>query len=174
MKKYLIFVLLAICALALSACGDEGDKAQTIEFQGITMDIPADLKVEESTLSEEYALYETSKDGKRQLLLTDTFGLRDDGTYDMKKAGEFFKEVTEDNATFSDPSDPVAGTFAGKYDMHTIDCTYNVINVTEGEKSYPCKLIRIYMGDHDVEMRFVSESGDFEAFDAAVEGASCK
>ena len=30
------------------------------------------------------------------------------------------------------------------------------------------------MGDHDVEMRYVTEDGDFEAFDTAVSEAVCE
>ena len=175
MKRLLSALLAAFCVFMLASCSGGSGGTQTIEFQGITMNIPAKLKVEESTLSDDYARYGTSgKDGKKELLLTDTFGLRDDGTYDMERAGKFFKEVTEDDASFSEPSDPVAGTFAGKYDMHTIDCTYHVINATKGEMTYPCKLIRIYMGDHDVEIRYVTEDGDFEAFDIAVSEAVCE
>lgn len=174
MKRVLVLLLTVVCTFSFAACGGS-DKTQTIEFQGITMNIPAKWKAEESTLSDTYAVYEkTGKSGlEYQLLLMDTFGLMEDDLYDLEGAGAFFKEVTEDDASYSDPSDPVAGTFAGKYDMHTIDCTFNVLNVLEGEKSYPCKLIRIYMGDHDVEIRCCSESGDFEAFETAITEAVC-
>lgn len=176
MKKHIIVLMTIVIGMfALSACGGGSNKTQTIEFQGITMEIPANWEAEESTLSDDYAIYEDSgKDGlEYQLLLTDTFGLREDDQFDMARAGEYFKEFTEDDATFTDPSDPVAGTFADKYDMHTIDCTYNANSVTKGEVSHPCKLIRVYMGDHDVEIRFVAADGNFEAFDAAIEGAVC-
>jgi hypothetical protein len=171
MKKIFIFLLAAVCAFALAACGGGSTKTQEIEFQGIKMNIPADWKAEKSTLSDDYAVYEKSGN---KLLLTDTFGLMDDGTYDLEAAGKFFKEVTEDDASFSNPSDPVAGKLAGKYDMHTINCDYNVLNVIRGEVSYPCKRIRIYMGDHDVEIMFSSKDGDFEAFDKAIAEAVCK
>ncbi len=176
MKKLLILLLAAVSAFVLAACGGGSSKPQAIEFQGITMNIPGDWKVEKSTLSEDYAVYEKSgKDGlEYKLLLLDTFGLREDDTYDMEAAGKFFKEVTEDDASFSNPSDPVAGKLAGKYDMHTINCDYNVLNVIRGEVSYPCKRIRIYMGDHDVEIMFSSKDGDFEAFDKAIAEAVCK
>lgn len=177
MKKTLILMLTIISALMIAACGGGGN--QTIEFQGITMEIPSDWKVEESTLSDDYAIYEkSSKNGHEyKLLLTDNFGLMEDGTYDLEAAGAFFKEVTEDNASYSDPSDPVAGKFAGKYDMHTIECKYNMTGISKDgakEVSYPCKLIRIYMGDHDVVMQFSTVDADFEAFDTAVSEASCK
>lgn len=176
MKKALVLFMALLGAVLLAACGGGSGGTQTIVFQGITMEIPANWKLEESTADEDYAIYEKSgsKTHEYKLLLTNTFGLMDDGTYDLERAGEFFKEVTEDDASFSDPSDPVAGTFAGKYDMHTIECYYNMNSVTQGEISYPCKLIRIYMGDHDVELRFSTADGDFEAFDAAVAGAVCE
>lgn len=178
MKKTLLILIAVIGTLLLAACGGGGG-TQTIEFQGITMEIPSNWKAEESTLSDDYAIYEkkNSKGHEYKLMLTDTFGLMDDGTYDLETAGAFFKEVTEDNASYSDPSDPVAGTFAGKYDMHTIECTYNMTGISKDgakEVSYPCKLIRIYMGDHDVELQFSTVDADFEAFDNAVAGATCE
>lgn len=176
MKKVLVLITAVIGAVLLAACGGGSGKTQTIVFQGITMEIPANWKLEESTADEDYAIYEKSgsKSHEYKLLLTNTFGLMDDGSYDLERAGEFFKEVTDDDASFSDPSDPVAGTFAGKYDMHTIECHYNMHSVTQGEISFPCKRIRIYMGDHDVVMQFSTAEGDFEAFDAAVAGATCE
>lgn len=177
MKKGFLLLMAMIGAVLLTACGGGSGGTQTIVFQGITMEIPANWKVEKSTLSDSYAIYEKSgsKGHEYKLLLTDTFGLLDDGSYDLERAGAFFKEVTEDNASFSDPSEPVAGKFAGKYDMHTIECTYNMLSAsTGGTVSYPCKRIRIYMGDHDVELQFSTKDGDFEAFDAAVAGAVCE
>ena len=176
MKKAFVLLLSMICAAFLAACGGGGG-TQTVEFQGITMEIPSSWKVEKSTLSEDYAIYEQSgsKGHQYKLLFFDTYGLMDDGTYDLEAAGAFFKEVTEDDASYSDPSDPVAGKFAGKYDMHTIECKFNMKSITQGGTvSYPCKLIRIYMGDHDVELRFSTAEGDFEAFDTAVAGAKCE
>lgn len=176
MKKALVMIIAMISVTLLAACGSGSAGTQKIEFQGITLEIPSNWKAEKSTLSDDYAIYEKSgsKGHAYKLLLMDTFGLMDDGSYDLEGAGAFFKEVTEDNASYSDPSDPVAGTFAGKYDMHTIECKYNMRSAsTGGEVSYPCKLIRIYMGDHDVELQFSTKDGDFEAFDAAVAGAVC-
>ena len=177
MKKVFVLLIAAASMVLLAACGSGSSSTQTIVFQGITMEIPSNWKVEKSTLSDDYAIYEKSgsKGHEYKLLLMDTFGLMDDGSYDLERAGAFFKEVTEDNASYSDPSDPVAGKFAGKYDMHTIECSYNMRSVSSGGiVSYPCKLIRIYMGDHDVELQFSTKEGDFEAFDAAVAGAVCE
>ncbi len=176
MKKALVLLMAVISAVLLASCGGGNGGTQKIVFQGITMEIPANWKLEKSTADEDYAIYEKSgsKTHEYKLLLTNTFGLMDDGSYDLERAGEFFKEVTEDNASFSDPSDPVAGTFAGKYNMHTIECYYNMHSATQGEISFPCKRIRIYMGDHDVELQFSTKDGDFEAFDAAVAGAVCE
>lgn len=176
MKKALVWITAVISAVLLAACGGGNSGSQTIEFQGITMEIPSSWKAEQSTLSDDYAIYEqsSSQGHASKLLLTSTSGLMEDGSYDLERAGAFFKEVTEDDASYSDPSDPVAGTFAGKYDMHTIECQYNMKSAsTGGTVSYPCKLIRIYMGDHDVKMQFSSKDADFEAFDAAVAGAVC-
>lgn len=176
MKKITTCALLLVIALALCACGANG--TQKISFQGITMEIPSSWKAEKNTLADDYAKYEQfNKIGHDyQLLLQDTYGLLPTYDGDLERAGAFFKEVTEDDASYSDVSDPVAGTFAGKYDMHTINCTYHALNPMEedGESDYPCKLIRIYKGDRDVKMEFCAKEGDFEAFDKAVENAVCE
>ncbi len=177
MKKFLPILAAVTLIFILAACSGGSGGKQTISFQGITMEIPSNWKAEKSTLSDDYAIYEksSSEGHEYKLMLTDTFGLLDGDSYTLEEAGAFFKEVTEDNASYSNPSDPVPGTFAGKYDMHTIDCTYNMFSISKGgENSYPCKLIRIYMGDHDVEIQFSTENGDFEMFDAAIAGAVCE
>lgn len=173
MKRLVSLLLAMLLILSLIACGAQ---SQTITFQGITMEIPKSWKADKHTLSESYALYEkqnlTGHDYK--LLLTDTFGLLETYGGNMENAGAFFKEVTEDDASYKNPSDPVAGKFAGKYDMHTIECLYCVINPTKGgEAEYPCKLVRIYMGDHDVIIQFSAEKGDFTEFDASIANAVC-
>ena len=176
MKKLIAALLVVAMVLALCACGSSSSGKQTITFQGISMNIPKDWKAEKKTLSDRYAIYEkkNASGHEYKLQLTDTFGLLDTFGGDMEKAGAFFKEVTEDDATYLNPSDPVAGKFAGKYDMHMLDCTYHVVNLDKGgHADYPCKLIRIYMGSHDVILQFSSEKGDFEAFEAAVASATC-
>ena len=176
MKKIITVVLLVMMVFSLTACGGESSGGQNITFQGITMNIPKNWKAEKKTLSDKYAIYEktnaTGHDYK--LMLMDNFSLLNTFGGDMEKAGAFFKEVTEDDASYLNPSDPVSGRFADKYDMHTIDCTYHVVNLIKGgEAEYPCRLIRIYMGDHDVVMHFSAEKGDFEAFEAAIASAIC-
>ena len=176
MKKIISAVLAMVMVLSLAACGSGPSAGQTITFQGITMNIPKNWKVQKKTLSDDYAIYEktNAKGHDYKLLLTDTFGLLDIYGGDMERAGASFKETTEDDASYLNPSDPVAGKFAGKYDMHVIDCTYHVLNPLKGgEAEYPCKLIRIYMDGHDVKIHFSSEKGDFDAFDAAIAGAVC-
>lgn len=173
MKKAVAILILALTLFSLTACGSSSGRA--ISFQGISMSIPSAWKPEKSN-SDDYAVYTKSnaKGHDYKLMLQKTFGLLDTFGNDLDKAGAFFKEVTEDDASYQNPSDPVAGKFGGKYDMHTIECTYHVINpLKDGDTSYPCKLIRVYMGDHDVEIRFSSEKGDFEAFDAAIAAAVC-
>ena len=163
-----------IFALSFTACGSGG--TQEISFQGINMEIPAAWKAEKETLSEDYAVYEElNKVGHDyRLVLSDTFGLMEK-MESLEDAGAFFKEVTEDNASYSDVGETVPGKFAGKYDMHTIECTYHALNPMEEdrESDYPCKLIRIYMGDHDVEIEFSTAEGDFAAFDQAISNATC-
>ena len=113
MKKCFVFFAVVMIVFILAACGGGSSGNQTISFQGFTMDIPSSWKAEESTLSDDYAVYEKkdSKGHANKLLLMDTFGLLDGGDYDLQRAGEFFKEVTEDDASYSDPSDPVAAFF---------------------------------------------------------------
>lgn len=67
MKKFSLFLFVAVCSFIFAACGGGSDKKQTVEFQGITMDIPADWKAEKSTLSDDYARY--GKSGKVDLHL---------------------------------------------------------------------------------------------------------
>lgn len=172
MKKIISVLLVAAFVLALSACGNG---SRTIAFQGISMNIPSAWKADKSN-KDDYAIYEkkNAKGHDYKLCLTKTFGLLETFDNDMERAGAFFKEVTEDDASYQDPSDPVTGKFGGKYDMHVIECTYHMINPLKGgDAAYPCKLIRVYMGDHDIEIRFSSEKGDFEAFDAAIAAAVC-
>ncbi|MCQ2547210.1 MAG: hypothetical protein MJ161_06675 [Clostridia bacterium] len=177
MKKIVIALLAVILVFGLTACGGGSGGTQEVSFQGITMEIPLAWKAEKDTLSDDYAIYEQlNKEGHDyRLLMQDTFGLLETFGGDMDGAGKFFKEVTEDDASYSDVSDPVAGKF-GDYDMHTITCTLNMLNPTKDDlqAKYPCKLIRIYMGDHDVELEFSAQEGDFEAFDQAFEAATCK
>ena len=173
MKKIIIGILSLTLVFGLTACGFGG--TQEISFQGFNMEIPASWKAESRTLSDDYAVYKkTNLTGQDfQLVLQDTFSLLQYG--DLDSAGASFKEFTEDDASYTDVSEPVAGTFAGKYDMHIIECTYHAINVTEddGESDYPCKLIRIYMDGHDVIIEFITADGAFEAFDEALTNAVC-
>lgn len=173
MKKIASFILLAAFAFAFAACGTGG--TQEVEFQGFTMEIPSSWKAQKETLSEEYAIYENlnKKGHDYRLLLDETYGLLPKCEGDLEEAGAFMKKVTEDNASYSDVQEPVAGKFAGKYDMHIIKCRYHAINLMEedAESDYPCKIIRIYMGERDVEIEFITAEGDFEAFDSAVKGA---
>ncbi|RYQ27395.1 hypothetical protein PG2019B_1598 [Bifidobacterium pseudolongum subsp. globosum] len=172
MKKMIVCLITLIIILSLSACSSG---TQKISFQGINMEIPASWKADKHSISEDYAIYEAlnKKGHDYRLLLNDTFELLDKSE-DLEDAGDFFKEVTEDNASYSDVGEPVAEKLADKYDMHIIDCTYHAHNPLEddGESDYPCKLIRIYMGDHDVEIEFITANGDFEAFDEAIANAS--
>ena len=175
MKKLAVALMAVILVFSFAACGGGSGGTQEVSFQGITMEIPSAWKAEESTLSDDYVIYEQkNKEGHDyRLLMQDTFGLLETYGGDMEKAGAFFKEVTEDDASYSDVSDPVAGKF-GDYDMHTISCKLNMLNPDKEDlkATYPCKLIRIYMGDHDVEIEFSAQEGDFEAFDQAFDAAS--
>ncbi|MBQ0018598.1 MAG: hypothetical protein KBS63_05300 [Clostridiales bacterium] len=173
-KCVIAFMIALICVLCFTSCGG----SQEISFQGFKMNIPSAWKADKVTLSEEYAIYEklNAKGHDYRLLLNDTYGLLPKCSEGMKEAGAFFKEVTEDDASYSDVSEPVAGKFAGKYDMHVLTCKYHAINPMEesGESVYPCKLVRIYMGDHDVEIEFCAAEGDFESFDEAIQTAVCE
>lgn len=177
MKKIVIALMAMALVLGLTACGGGSGGTQEVSFQGINMTIPSEWKAEESTLDDDYAVYEKlNKEGHDyRLVMMDSFGLLDTYGGDMDKAGAFFKEVTEDNASYTDVSDPVAGKFAGKYDMHTIDCQLNMLNPDKDDlqAEYPCKLIRIYMGDHDVEIEFSAQEGDFDVFEQAFSEATC-
>lgn len=174
MKRVFAVLLAAVMLFSLTACG--GASRQTVSFQGISMEIPKAWKAEKRN-SEDYAIYEkkNAKGHDYKLQLTESFGLLETFDNDLERAGAFFLEVTGDNASYENPSAPVAGKLGGVYDMHTIECVYKMINPMKGgEASYPCKLIRVYMGDHDVEIQFSSEKGDFEAFDAAIASAVCR
>lgn len=178
MKKIVVTIMALALMFAFTACGGSAPSGnQEITFQGITMEIPAAWELEEDTAADDYAVYEQkSKEGHAyRLTLQDTFGLLDTYHGDLDAAGAELKVFAEDDASYSDVGDPVAGKLAGKYDMHVITCTYNMINPTaeDAEAHYPCKLVRIYMGDHDVEMIFSTAEGDFDAFDAAIEAATC-
>lgn len=174
MKKLIPVLVAVVFAFALTACSGGGG-TQTVSFQGITMEIPSSWKADKSN-DDKYATYEqqNKKGHDYKLQFYDTFSLLD--TFDMKGAAKFFKEVTEDNASYENPSEPVAGKLGGKYDMHVIDCTLCLINpqAENGEAKYPCKLVRVYMDGHDVEIQFSALEGDFEAFEAALEGAICE
>lgn len=173
MKKIIPVLVAAILAFSLTACGGGG--TQKVSFKGITMEIPANWKADKYN-KEDYATYKKTNalGHDYQLQFYDTFSLLD--SFDLDGAAKFFKEITEDNASYEDPSEPVAGKLGGKYDMHIIDCTLCYINPTSanGEAKYPCKLIRVYMDGHDVEIQFSAADGDFEAFNAALEGAVCE
>lgn len=175
MKKILSVLSAALILLSLTACGGSA-RGQTVNFQGISMDIPKDWKAEKSN-SDDYAVYKklNSKGHDYKLQFSDKFSLLETFNNDLERAGAFFLEVTEDDASYKDPSEPVAGKLGGKYDMHVIDCTLCVINPSKDgwEAEYPCKLVRVYMEGHDVEIRFSSEKGDFGAFDAALAAATC-
>ncbi len=168
LKKLFSAIGIAFVMLSLAACGSS---TQSITFQGITMDIPSNWKAS-SINSEESASYEKGDD---ELHLMDTFDLMQ--YHDtLEETGEAFKKFAEDDATYEDVSDPVPGKLGGKLDMHTIECTYHARLVTMNgldETSYPCKLIRVYIGGHDVKIRFVSPKGDFKAFDEAIASANC-
>lgn len=168
MKKTIAAIGTLLVMLSLTACGSS---TQSITFQGITMDIPSNWKAS-SINSEESASYEKGDD---ELHLMDTFDLMQ--YHDtLEETGEAFKEFAEDDATYEDVSDPVPGKLGGKLDMHTIECTYHARLVTMkglDETSYPCKLLRVYIGGHDVVIRYVSPKGDFKAFDAAIASANC-
>lgn len=175
MKRFITLLLAVLIVLPLVSCAG-GTGTRTVKFQGITMKIPSMWKPEKRTLADNYAVYEKPNvlGHEYKLMLMDVFSLL--GTFggDLERAGAFFKEVTEDDASYVDVSDPVAGRFADRYDMHTIECTYHVLNPLKGgEAEYPCKLIRIYMDGHDVEIRFTSEEGDFEVFDEIIAAAVC-
>lgn len=177
MKKLSIILIVILCSLTLAACSGNSSSFQSITFQGITMQIPNNWKAEKSTLSDNYAVFEKKnlKGHDYKLQFTDTFSLLESFNGDLEKAGDFFKEVTEDDASYLNPSDPIPGKFAGKYDMHMIDCVYSVINPSKGGKAeYPCKLLRIYMEGHDIKIQFSSEKGDFKTFDTAIAGAVCE
>lgn len=176
MKKAISILIIVVIVLSLTACMGDSSAGQTITFQGITLNIPKNWKADKYN-SEDYAVYEkkNSSGHEYKLQFMDTFGLLDTFDNDMDRAGDFFKEVTEDDASYRNPSDPVAGKLDGKYNMHIIECTFCVINPSKDgkEAKYPCKLVRIYMGDHDVEIQFSSAEGDFEAFDTALANATC-
>lgn len=177
MKRLLTVFIAAAVLLSFISCGKSDSGKQTIGFCGITMEIPASWKPDDRTISDDYAIYQklnyTGHDYKLQFMKT--FSLLGTFNGDLERTGAFFKETAEDDASYLNPSDPVAGKFAGVYDMHTIECLYHVINLTTGKEiEYPCKLIRVYMDDYDVVIQFSAKKGDFEAFDAAVSAAVCE
>ncbi len=165
MKIKRIIPLLALLLLVLSIGASAASK-QTITFQGITMDIPSNWKAS-SYNDEKHVTYENGDD---ELTLRDVYDLRKYHET-LEEAGAAFKQFAEDNATYEDVSDPVPGKIDGKVDMHTIDCTYHAMLISvfgSGETNYPCKYARVYLGGHDVEIRFVSKKGDFKDFDEAI------
>lgn len=173
-KTWLVISLGAILMFTMVGCSGG---SQEVNFQGFKMEIPSAWELEKNTQTDDYAVYEelNSIGHDYKLVLKKTFALLPKCDNSMDKAAQFLKETKGDNASYSDVSDPVAGKFAGKYDMHTITCKYNAKNPMEKtkESTYACKLIRIYMGDRDVEIEFSTAKDDFVDFDKAIENAKC-
>ncbi len=133
MRRIVALTCVLLLSLGLAACGGgEGGgeagtqdmgKTQTITFQGITMEIPASWKAEDVTLSDDHAIYEElSLNGskyKLDLRSFENFYLNDPED-SLESAATYFKQSIEDDASFRDVGDPVAGKLADTYDMHTI------------------------------------------------------
>lgn len=173
MKKIVMIFCSLVLIAGLCSCGSKG--TQTVSFHGISMEIPANWKLNENTKGDDYVEYEkTNLEGHdfHLIVMATKAYIQIDEDYTVKKAGENLTNFTEDDITYSDVSKAESGKFAGKYDMNTVTCTATLKDLMGDINVYYAKICEVYMGEYNIKFTLRAAEDDFSAFDQAIENAT--
>ena len=189
MKKALLFTLICVMVLVLvlTGCGkksprkadepkepekQEEERTHTIEFDGLKLEIPARLELNESASADNYRTYDLREDGKQveSLMITSIDSVvHFSENYTLEDAARSIKGMSENIDTRSDLSGPVIGpeAFDGKYNMISLD-----FKETIADQVNYVRYTYLYCDDRTFAMTYKNREEDYSVFDKMLKSGS--